>query len=346
MRARHLLILMVLMLLRPALPLQAQSSDSLRLSTLEISLWPEFDRSEVLVILQGRLAESVPLPTQLTLTMPEEAGEPHAVAAVDEEGSRWTAEYETQLLDDAIEVTYTSLEHRAFQFEYYWNLLQIEGQQRQFTFTYQLAVSVDDLALVFQQPSGATSVTLSPPATEVSPGFAGLSYHRRSLGAVEAGQKIEWRVSYIKSDSSLSADMLPANEAEPAASSGVFSDTVSSVGVAVGVVLALALGGLWFANSRRRPQVRRRRSHPRGAKPLKQKGRKDRKGTRPQSKSIPPKQARPARRAQMAQPAQRAEQAASQAVAQPPGGFCHQCGTALKQGALFCPQCGTRRKGT
>ena len=230
MRARCLLILMVLILLRPALPLRAQSSDSVRLSTLETSLWPEFDRSEVLVILQGRLAESVPLPTQLTLTMPEEAGEPHAVAAVDEEGSRWTAEYETRLVDDAIEVTYTSLEHQAFQFEYYWNILQIDGQQRQFTFTYQLGVLVDDLILVFQQPSGATSVALSPPAAKVSPGFAGLSYHRRPLGAVEAGQKIEWRVSYVKPNASLSAEMLPANEAEPAASSGVSSDAVSSVG--------------------------------------------------------------------------------------------------------------------
>lgn len=344
MRARRLLILTMLILLRPALPLWAQSSDLVRLSALEISLWPEFDRSEVLVILQGRLAESVPLPAQLTLTMPEDAGEPHAVAAVDEEGSRWTVEYEAQLVDDAIEVTYTSLGHRAFQFEYYWNLLQIDGQQRQFTFTYQLGISVDDLTLVFQQPSGATSVALSPPAAEVSPGFAGLSYHRWPLGAVEAGQKIEWRVSYVKSDSSLSAEVLSANEAEPAASSGVSSDTVSGVGVAVGLVLVVVFG-LWFANSQRRSEAQRRRSLSRDAKPPKRRGRKDRKGMRPQSKSTLPAQARRARRAQMAQSAQRAEQATSQAVAHPPGGFCHQCGTVLKQGALFCPQCGTQRKG-
>ena len=40
------------------------------LDTLNIALWPEYDRPEVLVIYRGRVADDVPLPATLTFTLP------------------------------------------------------------------------------------------------------------------------------------------------------------------------------------------------------------------------------------------------------------------------------------
>lgn len=312
-----LVMVAVLGLLWPEGPTLAQDAEPVRLSALEIALWPEFDRPELLVIFQGRLADDVSLPAVLTLTIPKEAGEPHAVASVDEAGQRLDAGYDVQVLGDEIKVTYTSLEHRAFQFEYYLDALRLKGKRREFTFSYALDVPVDDLALELQQPSGATNVVLNPPAVETRRGFADLTYHRLPLGAVDAGQRVEWRVSYNESGSTLGF-------------------------VAVGGALVLLLGGLWLVGSRRRAEGQRKAPRQQGAKPPKRKKRKDRKGAQPRPQSSSAARSRPSRPLRSVRSA---EPETSGAASFPPDGFCHQCGTLLKGDALFCHRCGVRRKG-
>lgn len=292
----------------------AQDDGSVRLSVLEIALWPEFDRPEVLVIFQGQLANDVPLPATLTLTLPQGVDEPHSVASVDEAGQRLNAAYEVQVVGDVVEVTYTSLEHRAFQFEYYWDFLEVEGSERRFTFRYSLDAPVDDLTLVVQQPSDATDVALNPLPTESFVGYADLTYHRLSLGAVEAGQTVEWQASY-EAVSHLSIDIVAV----------------------IGLALALALGGLWFVGSRRQAKVRRLVSRSQQEKPPKPKGRKSRKGAQP----------RPSVSTGQPSHSPRTKQSTRQTEPAAPGGvtlFCHQCGTPLKADALFCHRCGLRRK--
>jgi hypothetical protein len=323
---------------------QAQELETMRLSTLEISLWPEFDKAELLVILQGRLADAVPLPARLTLIIPKDAGEPHAVASVDEEGRRLTAAYEAQAIDGGIEVTYTSLQDRAFQLEYYWDVLQVEGDQHAFTFGYQLDAPVDDLALVLQQPVGATDVVLDPAAVEAAPGFAGLTYHRLPLGAADAGQAVEWRVSYRKSGFGLSSEVVSASEAtgETAPDSSLASSPGFGIVALVGLALAAALGGLWLVGSRRQAGQRRRKTRSREEDRLPRskgrKGGKDRKGRQRQPRTTP--QARRLSSQPQPPPAERPAPTST-----PVGGYCHQCGAPLKEGALFCHHCGTRRKG-
>ena len=332
-------------LLWTAHPAQAQESETMRFSTLEISLWPEFDKAELLVILQGRLVDAVPLPARLTLTVPKDAGEPHAVASVDEEGRRLTAAYEAQATDGGIEVTYTSLQDRAFQLEYYGDVLQVEGDQHAFTFRYQLDAPVDDLALVLQQPVGATDVVLDPAAVEAAPGFAGLTYHRLPLGAADAGQAIEWRVSYRKSGFGLSSEVVSASEATAETEPDSFS-LASSPGFGIvaliGLALAAALGGLWLVGSRRQAGPRRPKARSREEdwppRPKRRKGRKDRKSRQRQPQGTP--QARRLSSEPRPLPTERPAPASA-----PEGGYCHQCGVPLKEGAVFCHHCGTRRKG-
>jgi hypothetical protein len=316
-----------------ALPAQAQDVEAVRFATLEIALWPEFDEPELLVIFQGHLADEVPLPASLTLTMPKEAGEPHAVASVDAEGRRLTAAYEAQVVGQAMEVTYTSLQDREFQFEYYWDVLQVDGDRREFTFRYQLDAAVDDLTLVLQQPTEASNVVLVPPAVEASPGFGGLTHHWLPLGAVDAGQTVEWQVSYDKSGFLLSNETLSAGETEPAPSA---SSPVFGVVAVVGLALAAALAGLWFVGSRRQAQGRQRRPKPQGAIPPRPRKRKDRKGTQPQPRATLPAKGRSSQSTGSEKPV---------SVSVPASGFCHQCGAPLKEDALFCHHCGTKRKG-
>lgn len=51
-----------------------------RLASLNIEIWPEYDRPAALVILRAALAESVKLPATVTLKLPAASGGPSAVA--------------------------------------------------------------------------------------------------------------------------------------------------------------------------------------------------------------------------------------------------------------------------
>ena len=311
----------------------AQSAQgSVRLSTLEISLWPEFDKRELLVIFQGRLADGVPLPAVLTLSMPKEAGEPHAVASVDEADQRLTAAYELQEVGEETRVTYTSLQNLGFQFEYYWDALEIDGQTRTFTFSFTLDFPVDDFNLELQQPFDATNVTLSPPAMETTVGFGNLTYHQRPLGAVEAGRTVTWQVSYDKASDQLTASTLPtpvpAVATPTAGTSSADSQAGLIVAVGIGVVAAVALM-LFFSNRRQSaPQQRYVQAPP---------------SKRKRRKVAPSSQAQPPTRQERAAP--NAPSGASSQTGLPEGGFCHRCGAALPPDALFCHRCGTPRKG-
>lgn len=302
----------------------AQETAPLRLSALEISLWPEFDRPELLVIVQGRLADDVPLPARLTLTIPREAGEPHAVAWMAQDGALLQAAYDLEQVGDGIAVTFTALEGRSFQLEYYLDALQVKGQQRQFTFDYRLDVATDELTLELQQPAGATNVVSDPSATETTVGFAGLTYHRLTLQDWAAGQTVEWQIRYDKAGLHLSAETLPTKEAEAteADSSLAFNAAFGAVAI-VGVALAAALVGLWIVGSRRQAEAQRVREQSRRARASKPRKRQDRKGAPPRPKSPSPSAA---------------------AQDRPAGGFCHQCGAPLKEDALFCHRCGAQRK--
>jgi hypothetical protein len=313
-----------IVLISPAAGALAQSAQgAVQLSTLEIALWPEFDEPELLVIFQGRLSDEVPLPTVLTLSMPREVGEPHAVASVDEENRRLTAAYELQEVGDEIRVTYTSLQNRGFQFEYYWDAIRVDGQARQFTFSFAPDFPVGDFSLELQQPFDATNVTLSPPAVETATGFGNLTYHQRPFGAVEAGQAVTWRVSYDKPSALLSAETLPTPVPGPGPTpAGATGDSQVGIIAAVGAALVAAVVLLLILYNRRQTPSRQRYAQSRPSK------RRRRKETRAQS--LKPTTA-------TLQPPE---------TAFPEGGFCHRCGAALTPDALFCHRCGTRRKGT
>ena len=54
------------------------------LEILNIALWPEYDRPEVLVIVRGQVVEEMPLPAPLSFNLPATVPALNAVAYLDE----------------------------------------------------------------------------------------------------------------------------------------------------------------------------------------------------------------------------------------------------------------------
>jgi len=174
---------------------------------VEISLWPEYDKPEVLVIYHLVLAQDAPLPASVALTLPAAVEKPHAVAYVGQDGGLYNAEYEVTTRGTERLVTVTLPERQA-QIELYAPLPKT-GARRAFTLAWKAPTPVAALSVSVQEPRGAQGLTLKPPASEVSGGGDGLTYHRAALGAVPAGVARTVELTYEKADDTLTASTLP-----------------------------------------------------------------------------------------------------------------------------------------
>ena len=321
----------------------AAAQGPVSLETLLISLWPEFDRAAVLVILDGTLPAGTTLPAQVALHMPAAAGQPSATAYTAADGTLLAAPFTTTTAGDDIIVTLTT-ETLKFRLEYYDPALSQTGSQRAYTFAWTSATAVTAAVVRLQQPAGATAPTTTPALTSVGAGEFGLQYYEGDLGALTAGQSVQVAVGYTKTDDTLSSVAVGA--AAPAATSAAGTGATSpaagnttAIWLAVGGVVVLGAGVLGFilmrraaaTNARSRRAPRRHRpgtpvSTQRGPAPARLSTERFTEAER-----LGFKQRQAAARGET--PAERPAEAAGSA-------FCTQCGQKLRPGDKFCRQCG------
>lgn len=299
------LLLLLVLLVMPRVSLAQNTPE--RLSRLELQLWPDFDRTSVLATLIGVLGEDVSGPTAITIPVPQGATI-HVVAPL---GADMRPGPEMEY-DDSVQgqVTFTA-EPPGFWLEYYYPY-EAEGDRRDFTFTWQSDIAVDELEASVQQPSMASDMTTEPAAIVVTSGLYDLMYHQLPTRAVPAGTTYTLAGTYTMVSPVLSAeilaeqeDLLPADLTPvPEAEEGFNWPIALAVS---GGVLALAAVA-WLVVTNR--QQNRRVMKPRPA---------SRSDDRSARKTRPPIPKKPASAIQ----------------------FCHQCGQPVEPDDKFCRNCGT-----
>lgn len=184
------------------------------LAQLEISLWPEYDRSAMLVLYRVTLGAGSKLPATVTLPIPAIVGQPHAVATAGEQGRLLNAQFTREVEGEWARITILT-DSPAVQLEYYAELT-IEPPRRRFVFSWPGGPEIRSLAFDVQQPPTATGLTLVPAATAQGAHPDGLTYHRAELGSLKAGQPARLEVAYEKASDALSAAAQPPVNAPPA----------------------------------------------------------------------------------------------------------------------------------
>lgn len=278
------------------------------LSTLEVDLWPEYDRPEVLVIYRATLSSAVPLPAELALRIPARAGEPNAVAVLDADGTLRNASYTRQILGEWAVISFTTTSPE-FQLEYYDTSMTIQGKARNYEFRWPGDYAVDFLTIQVQQPLGAQEMSLSPAADAAENGADGLVYFTKRVGKLADGQSFSQKFSYQKENRTLSAEKLQVKPSAPLAEAPTANNTLRAAVPWILGILGVSLlvgGGLWYWQSSKANQ---------GAP-------------------------RPARRRRTATTAS----VEGHEGAEISGGYiyCHQCGKRAGVGDRFCRACGTR----
>jgi hypothetical protein len=190
------------------------------LSSLDLALWPEYDRPEVLVIYRGLFAPETTLPVPVELRIPARVEAPTAVAYVGQGGERLNQEYTTRLEGDQLVVSF-ELPTLGFQLEYYDALAVDSAGKRSYSFSYTADYPITALSLEVQSPPTAEALTLDPAADSTVVQDDGLTYYLVQAGAMVQGALKSWTLTYQKADSALTVDsMAPAAPTGAAAPEG------------------------------------------------------------------------------------------------------------------------------
>ena len=293
-------ILLILMLLIPSV-VRAQSA--ITLASVEVDLWPEYDRPSMLVIYRLFLSPDTQLPVTLTLRIPSNAGDPYNVAVRGADGQLYNAAFTRTVLGNwsLVTLTATAVE---LQFEYYDPDLVKDSATRSFAYEWQGDYAVKAMTIQVQQPAGASQMKTTPSLGNGFSGEGGLTYYNAMVGAVPAGTKFQLSLEYQKSNDTLSAPSLEVQPSTPISSSTPGRTPAPNIILAyllggLGVLLLVG-GGIWYWRAGwPSPATQLRRRHPPRVEQL-------------------------------------AESEADDAV------YCHQCGRRASPGDVFCRACGTK----
>jgi len=248
----------------------AHAQDGVHFGTLEVDLWPEYDKPrQTLVIYRIDLSADVQLPVSLTVRIPVASGMPYAVAEAQTAGDTlFNLQYDTRQDAQWVYVQFlASMPH--VHIEYYDPGMTVSGNRRSITYRCPGDYPVDTLVLQVQQPRTASDMQLAPalgqPQTNPQDG---LTYYVASFDSVKAGDTFELQVSYQKSDDALSIEGLqvtPSDNTQQASSAFAWTDVLPWVLGTLGVLLIIG-GGVWYWRGNQSPEQPKRQKHKRAAK--------------------------------------------------------------------------------
>lgn len=209
MRALFLFLMLAFI---PLAGLSAQ--DNLTIEHLQIDIWPEYDRQEVLIIYRLSLAESTPLPAKMKLQIPQAAGTPFNLAMQDTDNRLYNLDYTINRAGDWLEISFTT-PSPTIQLEYYDPRLIKDNVQRTFEYQWPGDYAVHTLALRVQQPVNASRMYIQPDLGSGKTEQDGLKYYMALFGSIEKGKTLTIQLSYQKPDNTLSSNLQPVQPIQP-----------------------------------------------------------------------------------------------------------------------------------
>ena len=223
------------------------------IDSLDIEIWPDYDRASILVLLTGTLPGDTQFPASVTLPLPEGA-QLNAVARIDSKDGDMKDDIFSST-DSPGTLTLITPDFR-FRVEYYLPYT-VDNNQRSFDYTWLAAISVNYLQLRVQRPTSAISLNTVPAAANVVKDGAGFDYYIFPARAVPAGQPFTLHVDYKMTTAQLSATSLSRQNTgiqtpatTPTPSTGSTINWALAAVVAGGLIIIVAL--IWQITSRRR----------------------------------------------------------------------------------------------
>ncbi len=229
-----LLALFTVLFLGLAVP--AAAEDPLRITAMDVSVWPEYDQPGVLVQYQGNLSAKADKtnPLELSFFVPKGAGV-GAACGIQADGNHTSETWKESDADNNLTKITFQVTEPQFHVEYYYNPLPASTDKK-FSFTYTAALPADEVQLDVQHPLKATNFVVTPAAPNTHQDQDGFTYHAYDYKAVSAGQQLATEVAYTKTDPAPSV-----TNNQPAGSTNAAGSTFGGINPNQVIVLATFL---------------------------------------------------------------------------------------------------------
>jgi len=175
------------------------------ISTMKISLWSEYDNSNVLVMYRGRVSANVILPATIKFNIIPGV-EPH-VASVTPTNDHIHDPFDVKDEDGETYVSFL-LKERDFAIEYYYKAFPPAGSYKSFIYNYKSYYPINNFSYEIQQPISATNFITEPSSIRSVSDSRGILNHLVLAGGVAAGETKTVNVSYFKSSAKTSLQLL------------------------------------------------------------------------------------------------------------------------------------------
>ncbi len=176
------------------------------INELRVRLWPEYDRSDLLVIYTFSLAPGTLTPTQLQFRVPAEAQV--TAVAQDTPNGLFSVDFTSGSDGDWQTVTFEAADQTNYQLEYYVPI-QLQGDSRQFKFTWPGDYPVNTFVVEVQEPSQTTGFTSSPTLPNESLSPDNLPIHSGTFGSIDESEQWALDVNYSRSTDELTVSGQP-----------------------------------------------------------------------------------------------------------------------------------------
>jgi hypothetical protein len=261
---RHWIVMLLIMVW--FVPAQVQTKAPPTLASLEVDLWPEYDKPAMLVIYRITLDANTVLPVDLSIQIPTAVGDPAAVATREANGL-FNLAYTRTVQGDWSSISFTVTSPQ-IQFEYYDPGLVMNGSARTFTYQWQGDYTVKGLTIQVQQPVDATQMQISPALGSPISGDGGLIYYNAMIGAVPANTHFKLSLKYQKNTATLSQSVQSVQLSENLNTNtpGRTQNPINNLAYGLGIlgVLLLAGGGYWYyrtGQASKTTRIPKRRKH-------------------------------------------------------------------------------------
>jgi hypothetical protein len=196
-------------------PARVQAQSTVKLDSVIVQLWPEFDKPEMLAMYQFTLSASTALSQDISFRIPADATvSAVAVGQTQDTVTDQNVVYDSSVVGEWLLVTVKHVTGPAIRIEYY-DALQIDGTSRHYVYTWPGQYETGGLVVVFQQPVDATNLVLDPEASTSQTDSNGLVYYRVDFPALAAGETATLTADYRKLTDRLSASLSQVKPSAP-----------------------------------------------------------------------------------------------------------------------------------
>ncbi|MCI0478738.1 MAG: zinc-ribbon domain-containing protein, partial [Anaerolineales bacterium] len=211
-----------------------------RFASLKISIWPEFDKPSVLVMLDGVLADASNLPRPISILIPADA-QLFVTTWENPDGSLAPEQpaQQTKQDDGYTRVTFTTAQPK-FRVEYYHDAAR-GTPDKTINFAYKSIGVIDAVTLEIQQPLKASNFAVTPAPQTMRTDSDGFKYFVQTYSNAVAEQTLTAQIKYTKTDPNPSVSAQPAPAPVAASESNNWFLLIALVALGLAVLLGFIL---------------------------------------------------------------------------------------------------------